>query len=175
MGRLSYSWYAVGVHQQTNREGKPMDTIQVAEVVESKLHDLLTTESDPYSLTGARLYGVSFGDKGEPVLDPIAEHHDVYDLLENDTNARVANGYFYTLVVTTGWAAPLGANGEVEGAPSQHKLRRRVRLVVVANRESVASVLRFQDAPSEPITDPGAATGSLADAIQKFVKAGAID
>jgi hypothetical protein len=152
-----------------------MDTVQVAEVVESKLHDILNKENDPYSLSGAHLYGVSFGDKGEPVLDHIAQHTDVYDLLADDTNARVANGYFYTLVVTTGWAAPLGSNGEVEGAPSQHALRRRVRLAIVANRESVASVLRFQDEPNIPITDPGDATGSLADAIRTFVKAGATD
>jgi len=157
-------------------KGEQMDTIQVAEAVESKLHDILDSKGgDPYELAGAQLYGVSFGEKGEPVLAHIAQHPDVYDLLDNDTNARVANGYFYTLVVTTGWAAPLNANGEVEGAPSQHALRRRVRLAVVANRQSVASVLRFQDEPNEPITDPGDATGSLADAIRTFVKAGATD
>lgn len=152
-----------------------MDTIQVAEQVESKLHDLLgeTAQShDPYQLSGARLYGVHFGDKGEVVIDFISEHGDVYDLLSNQHNAVVASGFAYTLVVTTGWAAPLNADGEVEGAPSSHPNRRRVRLAVVANRESVASVLRFADQPNEPITDPGDATGSLADAIKQFVSAG---
>jgi hypothetical protein len=152
-----------------------MDTVQIAEQVESKLHDLLgeTPKYDPYSLEGARLYGVHFGDKGEVVIDFITSHADVYDLLADTKNAVVASGFAYTLVVTTGWAAPLNANGEVEGAPSQHALRRRVRLAVVANRQSVASVLRFQDEPNEPITDPGEATGSLADAIKKFVSQGA--
>lgn len=152
-----------------------MDTVQVAEQVESKLHDLLGETAhthDPYQLDGARLYGVYYNDKGEPVIDFITTHADVYDLLSDSHNARVASGFAYTLVVTTGWAAPLGDNGEVEGAPSQHALRRRVRLSVVADYESVASVIRFADAPDEPITDPGQATGSLADAIKEFVASG---
>lgn len=152
-----------------------MDTVQVAEQVESKLHDLLgeTAHShDPYQLSGARLYGVSFGDKGEVALDFISEHGDVYDLLSDQQNAVVASGFTYSLVVTTGWAAPLGADGEVEGRPSEHAQRRRVRLAVVANYDSVASVLRFADAPTDPITDPGQATGSLADAIREFVASG---
>lgn len=156
---------------QPFRKGNTMDTVQIAEQVESKLNDLLgeTPHGDPYELSGARLYGVSFGDKGEVALDFITEHRDVYDLLSDSDNAVVASGFIYTLVVTTGWAAPLGDNGEVEGKPSEHALRRRVRLAVVANYDSVASVLRFADAPSEPITDPGQATGSLADAIKQFV------
>lgn len=150
-----------------------MDTVQIATEVESELHRLLEgSQGNAYELSGARLYGVSFGDKGEPELAFLAQHADVYDLLEDDGNARIANLYHYTLVVTTGWAAPLNANGEVEGAPSQHAQRRRVRLAVVANRHSVASVLRFQDAPEEPITDPGSATGTLADAIREFVNSG---
>jgi hypothetical protein len=152
-----------------------MDTVQIAEQVENTLHDLLgqTPQHDPYSLEGARLYGVHFGDNGEVVIDFITSHADVYDLLADTNNAVVASGFAYTLVVTTGWAAPLDSNGEVRGAPSAHPERRRVRLAVVANRDSVASVLRFADEPNEPITDPGEATGSLADAIRTFVSQGA--
>jgi hypothetical protein len=71
-------------------------------------------------------------------------------------------------IVTTGWAAPLGPDGTVDGAPSEHALRRRVRLVVVVADHGVASVLRFADDPDEVVTDPGSATGSLADAITRF-------
>lgn len=151
-----------------------MDTVQVAEQVESKLHDLLmeADSTHPYDLSGARLYGVSFGNMGEVVINFITQHQDVYDLLSDGQNALVASGFTYTLVATTGWAAPISDTGEVEGAPSLHPNRRRVRLAVVANRESVASVLRFQDEPDSPITDPGQATGSLADAIKQFVVSG---
>jgi hypothetical protein len=71
-------------------------------------------------------------------------------------------------IVTTGWAAPLNADGSVDGPPSQHEQRRRVRLVVVVADNGVASVLRFEDEPDEVVTDPGSATGSLAEAINRF-------
>ena len=50
--------------------------------------------------------------------------------------------------------------------PSQHPLRRRVRLVVAVCDRGVASVLRFADTPNDVITDAGAARGSLADAVK---------
>lgn len=151
-----------------------MDTVQVAEKVENHLHSLLEGKgnANPYSLDGARLYGVSLEGDDTPSLAFIAQHPDIYDLLADSVNARIASAYHYTLVVTTGWAAPLDENGEVNGAPSQNPLRRRVRLAVVANYTSVASVLRFEDEPEAPITDPGDATGSLADAIREFVTSG---
>jgi hypothetical protein len=71
-------------------------------------------------------------------------------------------------VVTTGWAAPLAADGTIEGAPSEHAERRRVRLIVVVADNGVASALRFADEPDDVITDPGSATGSLAEAINRF-------
>jgi hypothetical protein len=71
-------------------------------------------------------------------------------------------------IVTTGWAAPLRPDGTIEGAPSEHALRRRVRLVVVVADNGVASALRFADEPDEVVTDPGSATGTLAEAITRF-------
>jgi hypothetical protein len=71
-------------------------------------------------------------------------------------------------IVTTGWAAPLDEDGNVNGAPSQHAQRRRVRLTVLVANSGVASVLRFADEPEEVVTDPGSATGSLAEAINRF-------
>jgi hypothetical protein len=43
-----------------------------------------------------------------------------------------------------------------------------VRLVVVVADHGVASVLRFADTPDEVVSDPGSATGSLAEAIHHF-------
>ena len=148
-----------------------MDTVEIAEQIEKEIHSLLSKgdEPTPFVMEGAHLYGVDYTAEGTPKLMFIESHPDVYDLLDNDYNALVASNYAWTLIVTTGWAAPLGDNGEVEGAPSQHAQRRRVRLSCIANRHSVASVLRFADEPDDVITDEGSASGSLAHAIQKFV------
>lgn len=142
-----------------------MDIMEVAVATEELLHKVLTaTATTPFELDGARVYGV---ENGETFL--LATHPDIYELLEDDETREEAKSYSHVAVVTSGWAAPLNAQGEVEGAPSQHPKRRRVRLVVTANKEDVSSVLRFSDDPENVITDPGQATGSLADAIREFV------
>jgi hypothetical protein len=143
------------------------DIIGIAEKAEDTLNTLLA--DDGFSLSSARLYGVTLGGEEGVMLSLLSEHPDVYDLLESK-KAKLALSFDFIGVVTTGWAAPLNENGEVEGAPSQHAERRRVRLMVIADKEGVASVLRFADTPDEVVTDPGSATGSLADAIQKLVQ-----
>ena len=152
-----------------------MDTVAIAVEIESQVHSLLSKgdEPTPFVMEGAHLYGVDYTAEGAPKLMFIESHPDVYDLLANDYNALVASAYAWTLVVTTGWAAPLNANGDIDQPPSQHAERRRVRLTCIANRQSVASVLRFADQPDDVITDEGGASGSLADAIQQFVQTGA--
>lgn len=143
-----------------------MEIMEVAEKAEACLHKSLG--ETPFELGEARLYGVSLTE-GEADLTFISAHEDIYELLDRPSD--IAKKFDYIGVVTTGWAAPLNDNGEVDGAPSEHALRRRVRLVITANRDGVASVLRFADEPDEVVTDPGQATGSLADAIHKFVSA----
>jgi len=132
---------------------------------ESVLHGMI----DSFELPGARLYGVNTADAVESVPAPclLAQHPDVYDLLESPTSG-LARMFDAAAIVTTGWAAPLDENGEVRGAPSEHALRRRVRLVVLVANSGVASVLRFEDEPDDVVTDPGSATGSLAEAIERF-------
>ncbi len=141
------------------------DITDIAVGVEAKLHTLI----DSFELAGARLYGVNVANRSshEPNLCFLSQHPDVYELLDAPASA-LARMFDCGAVVTTGWAAPLGPNGEVEGAPSEHALRRRVRLVVVVADHGVASVLRFADTPDEVVSDPGSATGSLAEAIHHF-------
>ncbi len=137
----------------------------IAVSVEAKLHSLI----DSFELPGARLYGVNVAHRpaDDANLCFLSQHPDVYELLDAPASA-LARMFDCAAVVTTGWAAPLGPNGEVEGAPSEHALRRRVRLVVVVADHGVASVLRFADEPDEVVSDPGSATGSLAEAINHF-------
>jgi hypothetical protein len=132
---------------------------------ESVLHGMI----DSFELPGARLYGINTGDAVESAPAPclLAQHPDVYALLESPTSG-LARMFDAAAIVTTGWAAPLDENGEVRGAPSEHAQRRRVRLVVLVANCGVASVLRFADEPDDVVTDPGSATGSLAEAIERF-------
>jgi hypothetical protein len=138
----------------------------LATCVERSLHLSL----DGFDQQRARLYGVSIVDEeaarrhtdGALRITFLAEHGDVYELLEAPTNA-VVRAFDAAVVLTTGWAAPLGDLEDT--APSDHPQRRRVRLVVVVCDEGVASVLRFADEPDEIVTDAGSARGSLADAV----------
>lgn len=143
------------------------DIMDIAMASEAHLHEML----DGFQLPGARLYGV-----GVPANMPgveglsmcfLAQHPDVYELLDAPTSA-LARMFDAAAIVTTGWAAPLSPDGTVDGAPSEHALRRRVRLVVTVADNGVASALRFADDPDNVIADPGSATGSLADAINRF-------
>ncbi len=154
--------------------------IAIATCVEASLHSSL----DGFNLPRARLYGVSIVDAsgiashqdGALRISFLAEHGDVYELLDAPSSA-IARMFDVAVVLTCGWAAPLnrdGQDGETrsddeiadEVPPSQHPLRRRVRLVVAVCDRGVASVLRFADTPNDIVTDDGAARGSLADAVK---------
>ena len=115
----------------------------------------------------AGLYSV----KGE-TTELVAEHGDVYDLLDNPISTVVAQLSDSVIVRTCGWAAPIDReNGETddnEVAPSKHPLRRRVRLLVCANAYETASVIRFSDDWDNPVYDEGQAVGSLADAVRSL-------
>ena len=141
------------------------DITEISVEVEAKLHTMI----DSFELPGARLYGVNCVARPttEPNMCLLAQHPDVYELLDAPTSA-LARMFDAAAVVTTGWAAPLNSDGTIEGAPSEHAQRRRVRLVVMVADNGVSSVLRFADEPDEVVTDPGSATGSLAEAITRF-------
>ena len=164
--------FLIGTHGRmtdynTHDFADPRDIPMVlATCVERSLHASL----DGFAHKKARLYGVSIvdldaarrDDDGALRITFLAEHGDVYELLEAPTNA-VVRAFDAAVVLTTGWAAPLGDHDGTP--PSEHPERRRVRLVVVVCDEGVASVLRFADAPDDIVTDAGSARGSLADAV----------
>jgi hypothetical protein len=113
-----------------------------------------------FQMTGA----VIVVDTGDDFIT-IGNHPDVYEGLAE----LIDGGYTFPsvkglAVVTTGWAAPLSPNGEVEGAPSEHALRRRVRLISYVSHEATCSALSFED-DDEVVYDEGSAVGSLADAL----------
>ncbi|MFZ9210391.1 MAG: hypothetical protein ACO3FJ_06760, partial [Ilumatobacteraceae bacterium] len=165
---------ARGTHSGMQKQLEPID---LAKCVESSLHSSL----DGFDLPRARLYGVSIVDadgvlsnhNGALRISFLAEHGDVYELLDAPSSA-IARMFDAAVVLTCGWAAPIDRDespadeDSSEVPPSQHPQRRRVRLVVSVCDNGVASVLRFADTPDDIVTDAGSARGSLADAVNNL-------
>ena len=139
---------------------------ELAEKVESEIHN-----AHSFDLKRALIMRVTDGLFGVELSDQHA-HGDVYDLLESDDAIDLARKAEWVALVTCGWAAPVAdGDDDADGVPpSAHPKRRRVRLVVLASRTEVVSVLRFGDNPDETIIDEGTAKGSLADAIQALMR-----
>lgn len=136
-----------------------------------RIHDSLEEQGEAFHMTsGARLYG---GNKTGRNITFIASNPDVYDLLQIPP-ANLVKMFDSAFIVTTGWASPLGANGQIEGRPSEHPQRRRVRVIIAVsddvegNPYAQASVLTFEDDPTNPILDLGYTNGMLADAVHDF-------
>jgi hypothetical protein len=135
---------------------------RIVERVEQTLHD----DGIGFAMEGARVYNITMDTDGTtPNIGGFVESADIYDLLESPDAGVIALLSDFVVIATTGWAAPAD---DLTVAPSQHSERRRVRLVIVANRNSVASVLRFSDDPTDTVVDYGSAEGSLADAVLRF-------
>lgn len=120
----------------------------------------------------AKAYGLTYVDN-QLVAKFLDDHGDIYELIESLNNDKIiANTNFdYFTLITHGWAAPLNKDGEVDGAPSQHPERRRVRLIVavdVKNNKDMASIMEFSDDPENLIYDHGNATGMLAEAVSEL-------
>jgi hypothetical protein len=137
--------------------------------VEEELNRMFSAKKNPFLMDSAQLYGVSVSDDETVSLTILASEPDVYELLEKPAS-NYSSKFLAFALITSGWAAPVEEDGTIDGAPGDQPLRRRVRLAVVANADTgVASVLRFSDEPDDVVTDPGSATGSLADAVLHFV------
>ncbi len=148
-----------------------METYSLLEKVEMT-EALINANGLGYNLPMARLYSIIEQENEQVSMTLADEHGDVYDLLANRNTLKVAKVSDYIVVVTCGWASPIDPDrdpNDDEVAPSQHPKRRRVRLVVMAGKEGMASALRFSDNPDEVITDDGNAVGSLASALHDLM------
>ena len=150
---------------------------EIATEAELFVHDFLgafTNEQDNLNMSEAHLLVVR-AENGGVTVEPVSSNRDVYDLIDEtiaETPFSVRSSDILA-IVTSGWAAPLGDNGEVEGAPSEHAKRRRVRLCAFVRRSdlTMTSIIRFGDTDEVSI-DEGQATGSLADAMLSLGDAG---
>lgn len=136
-------------------------TLELAKRVEQNLNDYKRVG---FTMSKACLYGVDT----DGLIMLAGEHNDIYELLDDCAVADLLTVYSHVAVATTGWASPITDDEQAnEVAPSEHKDRRRVRLVIVADKDGMASILRFSDEPDTVITDEGKALGSLADALME--------
>ncbi len=103
----------------------------------------------------------------------LATAEDIYEALESLPHIQSLKEDDQGIgIITTGWAAPLGDNGEVEGAPSAHPERKRVRLCSCVERGGkMGSALAFETDPDDLVTDEGNGTGSLANALLSALNA----
>lgn len=131
----------------------------------AKIHKALDFSQDEGT---AKAFGINEVD-GEFVASFIAEDQDVYELLDNINKDKFQNLNEHFAIITYGWAAPLNSDGEVDGAPSAHPMRRRVRLVATVSKldRKMGSAITFKD-DDEVIIDEGSASGSLADAMMSL-------
>jgi hypothetical protein len=135
----------------------------------AKINEALKFDTDEKS---AVAYGIN-NDSDNLNCEIIVRSLDVYDLIESLESFNKTKSFDYLSIITWGWAAPLDSDGNIDGAPSKHPQKRRVKLIISgSNTEKglIGSILNFSDQPDEPIFDYGDATGSLNDAFIEFFK-----
>jgi thiamine biosynthesis lipoprotein ApbE len=141
-----------------------VETFSAVQHAEKLLNQLLSENKNDldnfYNPSQAYLYKIN----NNNTYTLVSTSSDVYDLLDKKISLKNTLGI---LIYTAGWAAPLNSDGEVDQPPSKSPLKRRVSLFVCATDIDFGSALSFQDDP-EVVTDPGAATGSLAEAVKIF-------
>lgn len=136
---------------------------------DQKLKEVFETLEIDRDTQKAKAYGLTYADN-QLVAKFIGDNSDIYMLIEDLGNDRIIQNtnFDYFSLITHGWAAPLNSDGDIDGAPSSHPERRRVRLVLtvdIKNECEVGSTIQFDDDPEDLVFDHGNATGSLADAV----------
>lgn len=101
----------------------------------------------------------------------IDHNRDVYDLLDDDdlaTSLSKADNISVG-VLTYGWAAPIQDDEDFDVPPSQHKDRKRVRVLITAcDHGKFVTFLRFESDP-DTVETQGGGEGSMADAISALI------
>jgi hypothetical protein len=140
-----------GMHDTTS-------LFSIVERVDSMVDDQLRETDQRFRLGRARLY-VLDTDGG---LRLEAEDENPYDLLvvcprADDVRAAV--------LVVTGWAAPLGADGQAACRPSEHPERERIRLGIGVADEGIVTLMRRASEPGEVMTMGERGVGDIPDAL----------
>lgn len=137
---------------------------ELASKTETTLTELAKVYStNRFDAKKAELFALS----SDGFIRSLGEYGDVYEGLERVAiDHSILKDETALICQTCGWASPI--HGKSDVPPSQHPLKRRVRLTVVATRsKQMVSSLVFADTPDEYVYDFGKARGSLADALKE--------
>ena len=134
------------------------------EVALQLLEQTRSDHVDPYRIENARLFAIS----GLNEVRLLGTSADVYTAIASIPCLHRTIGDDLILAIETcGFASPVDGQNM---PPSVHPKRRRVRLVVVSNRDGDnGSALEFSDAPGEPIATPSG-QGQLADELSDAMR-----
>ena len=132
--------------------------------VDKMVADTLPKSDTLFTYAKAGLYGINV--LPTVTVERIAEHGDLYEMLEEPSTDIKVSAFDGFGVLTSGWAAPLPKDGDdFEGPPSQHPEKVRVRLFSYCDSEgAVHSSIKFGDG-RETVYDENQARGSMRDAI----------
>ena len=132
------------------------------------------TMMKPFNLEAAHIYGVEVFPGERPMMIPVAEHPDIYTMLDSSSVAEDISPYTMFAIVTTGWAAPIEDVADVEDGlpPSKHPKRRRVRVLMLVDQETdqIMSSLRFGDSDDVIYNEEREGAGSLMDAVESLMR-----
>jgi hypothetical protein len=138
-----------------------VSTTQALGVCEAKLYkaDRKKPNTSAFDMSAASIYYLD--DNGDAEF--LSEHGDVYKLLKDENVLEALTAFIEPrfIIVTCGWASPLG-NDDEDVRPSQHSQRRRVRLSLAVDDKNIISVIRFKDDKGNPQTETNG-SGTLAD------------
>jgi hypothetical protein len=129
------------------------------DIVEAAILKFLDRDGfNPWYLEAASLWRVvTMPERRTLGVEMLVSGRDIYGLLDFTPDHHLGDRY---AVITTGWAAPI----DESGPPSQSRLRRRCRLLLVAGYAGIDSLLRMGDDPDKAITDEG--HGALREAVE---------
>jgi len=116
--------------------------MKLAEQIQFAYENLSGESPDPFHLGKARLFTMT-GDE----IKTLGFYGDAYDGIDEVSHISTPLGKYDLLgVETCGWAAPMHPDVPFDGSPSEHPLRRRVRLVTgIDHNLEVASAMQFAD------------------------------
>jgi len=148
------------------------DTLRL---IDREIHDgFKLTMMKPFDLEAAHIYGVEVFPGERPMMIPVAEHPDIYTMLDSSTVAEDISPYSMFAIVTTGWAAPITDVTDVEDGlpPSKHPKRRRVRVLILVEQETdkIMTSLRFGDSDEVIYNEERDGAGSLMDAVESLMR-----